>query len=74
MGVLLSAEEYKCNLAVCRAEETTDTWHIVTNMDSKKAVREYKKRFIIEEKNKAARIYSLFRSGLIWFNRCYDSE
>jgi len=47
--VLLSAEEYGCNLAVCKAEESEDTWYLVTNMDSKKAVREYKKRFIIEE-------------------------
>jgi hypothetical protein len=48
-GVLLSAAKYKCNIAVCKAEESDDTWYIVTNMDSKKAVREYKKRFIIEE-------------------------
>ncbi len=45
--VLLSAEEYRCNLAVCKAEESEDTWYLVTNMDSKQAVREYKKRFII---------------------------
>lgn len=25
-------------------------------------------------KNKMARIYSLFSSGIIWFNRCYDSN
>lgn len=132
-GVLLSAAEYKCNLAVCRAEESEDTWYLATNMDSKEAVREYKKRFIIEEmfrdlkangfdmegtwtedivyfknlylclsiaytwmvilgadcyknkkskiigstkklKNKIVRIYSLFTSGLKWFNRCYDSN
>lgn len=131
--VLLGAEEYKCNLAVCKAEESEDTWYIITNMDSKKAVREYKKRFIIEEmfrdlkssgfnmedtwtqsliyfenlylclciaytwmvilgadcsknkkskiigatkklKNKTCRIYSLFRSGLTWFNRCYCED
>nr|WP_297428609.1 transposase [Clostridium sp.] len=48
-GVLLTAEKYKCNLAVCRAEDSDDTWYLVTNMDSKYAVMEYKKRFIIEE-------------------------
>lgn len=48
-GVLLSTEEYRCNIAVCKAEESEDTWYLATNMDSKKAVREYKKRFIIEE-------------------------
>ncbi|WP_368489032.1 transposase [Clostridium sp. BJN0013] len=132
-GVFLSAEEYECNIAVCKAEGSEDTWYLATNMDSKKALREYKKRFIIEEmfrdlksngfhvegtwtenivylknlylclsiaytwiiilgadcsknkksriigatkkiKNKVTRIYSLFRSGLTWFNRCYDSS
>lgn len=48
-GVLLSTEEYRCNIAVCKAEESEDTWYLATNMDSKKAVREYKKRFIVEE-------------------------
>ncbi|AGK96083.1 IS4 family transposase [Clostridium pasteurianum] len=132
-GILLSAEKYRCNLAVCKAEEAADTWYIVTNLDSKNAVNEYKKRFIIEEmfrdlkssgfnmedtwtnsliyfenlylclciaytwmiilgadcsknkkskiigatkkiRNKIVRIYSLFSSGLTWFNRCYDSN
>lgn len=131
--VLLSAGEYVCNLAVCKAEEAEDTWYLATNMSSKMAVNEYKKRFDIEEmfrdlkssgfnmegtwtknvvyfenlylclciaytwmivlgadcsknkkskiigvtkkiKNKVVRIYSLFRSGLAWFNRCYDSD
>jgi hypothetical protein len=131
--VLLTAEKYKCNLAVCRAEDSDDTWYLATNMDSKYAVMEYKKRFIIEEmfkdlksngfniegtwtesiiyfrnlylcvsmaytwmivlgadcsknkkskiigatkniKNKVVRIYSLFTSGMKWFNRCYDSS
>lgn len=48
-GVLLSVEEYRCNLAVCRAEDSEDTWYLATNIDTKKAVNEYKKRFIIEE-------------------------
>lgn len=132
-GVLLSTEEYKCNLAVCKAEDSQDTWYLATNMNSKQAVNEYKKRFQIEEmfrdlksngfnmedtwtediiyfenlylclsiaytwmiilgadcsknkkskiigatkkiKNKIVRIYSLFSSGLTWFNRCYDSD
>ena len=116
-----------------KAEESEDTWYLITNMDSKQAIREYKKRFIIEEmfrdlksngfdmegtwtedimyfknlylclsiaytwmiilgadcsknkkskligatkklKNKVVRIYSLFSSGMKWFNRCYDSD
>lgn len=48
-GVLLSGKKYKCNLAVCKAEESEDTWYVATNLDSKLAVTEYKKRFIIEE-------------------------
>lgn len=132
-NVLLSAKEYNCNLAVCKAEDSEDTWYIASNMDSKKCILEYKKRFIIEEmfrdlksngfrmegtwtestvyfknlylclciaytwmiilgadcsknkkskiigatkkiKNKVVRIYSLFSSGLKWFNRCYGSN
>lgn len=46
--VLLCAQKYKCNIAVCKAEETEDTWYLSTNMDSKRAVNEYKKRFDIE--------------------------
>lgn len=132
-GVYLSAEKYKCNLAVCKAESSEDAWYLITNMDSKRAVNEYKKRFDIEEmfrdlksngfnmegtwtnskvyfenlylclciaytwivvlgadcsknkksklisatkkiKNKVIRIYSLFKSGLTWFNRCYCAD
>lgn len=132
-NVLLTEKEYTCNLAVCRAEASEDTWYLVTNMNVKNAVNEYKKRFEIEEmfrdlksngfnmestwtkdivyfenlylclciaytwmiilgadcsknkkskiigatkkiKNKIVRIYSLFSSGLAWFNRCYDSD
>lgn len=131
--ILLSKKEYKCNLAVCRAVDSEDTWYLATNMNPSKAVKEYKKRFDIEEmfrdlksngfnmedtwtesityfenlylclciaytwmiilgadcsknkkskiigttkkiKNKMTRIYSLFSSGIIWFNRCYDSN
>ncbi|WP_146005357.1 hypothetical protein [Haloimpatiens massiliensis] len=46
---MLSTEKSTCNLAVCKAEESEDIWYLATNMDSKKAVRKYKKRFIIEE-------------------------
>lgn len=43
-GILLTAEKYKCNLAVCKAEDSDDTWYLATNMDSKYAAREYKKK------------------------------
>ncbi len=132
-GVLLGKKEYKCNLAVCKAVDSEDTWYLATNMNSRDAVYEYKKRFNIEEmfrdlksygfnmedtwtesikyfenlylclciaytwmiilgadcsknkkskiigatkkiKNDVVRIYSLFSSGLAWFNRCYDAN
>ena len=132
-GVLLTEKEYKCNIAVCRAVDSEDTWYLATNMNSRNAVIEYKKRFDIEEmfrdlkscgfnmentwaenikyfenlylclciaytwmiilgadcsknkksniigatkkiKNKVIRIYSLFSSGITWFNRCYDAD
>ena len=44
-----SDEKYKCNLAVSIYENSDDVWYLATNMDSKYAVKEYKKRFIIEE-------------------------
>lgn len=130
--VYLTAKKCKCNLAVCKDKDSEDAWYLITNMDSKKAVIEYKKRFDIEEmfrdlksngfnmegtwtnsqyfenlylclciaytwmivlgadcsknkkskiigatkkiKNKIVRVYSLFSSGLTWFNRCYDSD
>lgn len=39
----------KFNSVLLSAEESEDTWYLVTNLDSKKSVNEYKKRFIIEE-------------------------
>lgn len=47
--ILLSQKKYKCNLAVCRAVDSDDTWYLATNMNASKAVKEYKKRFDIEE-------------------------
>lgn len=32
--ILLSKKEYKCNLAVCRAVDSEDTWYLATNMNS----------------------------------------
>jgi hypothetical protein len=75
-GVLLSAEKYKCNLAVCKAEESEDTWYLATNMDSKKAVREYKKRFIIEEmfrdlKSNGFDMESTWTENIMYFKNLY---
>jgi hypothetical protein len=47
--VLLTEKEYKCNIAVCKAVDSEDTWYLATNMNSRNAVNEYKKRFDIEE-------------------------
>jgi hypothetical protein len=131
-NIKLTAQNYVCSIAVCRAEGADDTWFIANNLEKPLAIREYKKRFDIEEmfkdfkaggfnledtwtyniqyartlylciciaycwmitlgsscskdkKNKIigatkalkgnqVRIYSLFRSGIKWFNRCYNS-
>ena len=131
--VLLTDEKYECNLGVSLAEDD-DVWYVATNMKPKKGIREYQKRFDIEElfrdlksngfnmedswsegltyfknlylclsiayswliilgkvctknkKNKelgtirinkngkSIRIYSLFRTGLKWFKRCYNDD
>lgn len=130
--VRLTAQNYVCNMAVCKAENADDTWFIANNLEQPLAIREYKKRFDIEEmfkdfkaggfnlegtwtddiyyartlylciciaycwmitlgtsctkdkknkligatktlKGKQVRIYSLFRSGVKWFKRCYNS-
>lgn len=131
-NIKLTAEAYMCNMAVCKDKDADDVWYIANNLDEPTAIREYKKRFDIEEmfkdfkgggfniektwceniqyirmlylcvsiaycwmitlgtscskdkknkiigatktlKGKKVRIYSLFRSGLKWFNRCYYS-
>ncbi|MCJ8174460.1 hypothetical protein [Clostridium botulinum] len=46
---MLTNQKYPCNLAVCKAVDTEDTWFIINNLDDKDAIREYKKRFDIEE-------------------------
>jgi mRNA-degrading endonuclease RelE of RelBE toxin-antitoxin system len=46
--VLLTSEKYECNLGVSLAEDG-DVWYIATNMSPKQGIREYKKRFDIEE-------------------------
>lgn len=131
-NIKLTAESYISNMAVCKDQDADDVWYIANNLDEPTAIREYKKRFDIEEmfkdfngggfniektwceniqyirmlylcvsitycwmitlgtscskdkKNKIigavknlngkkVRIYSLFRCGLKWFNRCYYS-
>lgn len=132
-NVLLTRENYKCNLGVAWDEEGDEVWYIATNMSPKRAIREYATRFRIEEmfrdmksngfnmeetwteellyfknlylciciaytfivtlgkwctkckknkiigatkkvKGKTNRVYSLFKSGLKWFNKCYYSS
>jgi hypothetical protein len=75
-GVLLSATEYRCNLAVCKAEYAGDTWYLITNMDSKNAVREYKKRFIIEEmfrdlKSNGFNMEGTWTNDIVYFKNLY---
>lgn len=74
--ILLSAANYKCNLAVCKAENSEDTWYLITNMDSKNAVREYKKRFIIEEifrdlKSNGFNMEGTWTEDIVYFKNLY---
>lgn len=55
--VELTKCEYKCNLSVCRKQDKQDTWYIANNLDKAQAIREYKKRFEIEE------MFKDFKSG-----------
>lgn len=48
-NILLTNQKYPCNLAVCKDIDADDTWFIINNLDNKDAIREYKKRFDIEE-------------------------
>ena len=132
-NIKLTAQNYICNMAVCKAIDAEDTWFIANNLNKSLAIREYKKRFQIEEmfkdfksggfnlestwsmdihyirmlylcisiayswiitlgvsckkdkknkiisvtknlKGQQVRIYSLFRSGVKWFKRCYYSS
>ena len=48
-NIKLTAKNYECNVAVCRAEGSHDTWFIANDLEKSLAIREYKKRFDIEE-------------------------
>ena len=48
-NVKLTTQEYICNMAVCKAQEAKDVWFIANNIYEPYAIREYKKRFDIEE-------------------------
>jgi hypothetical protein len=75
-NILLSIKKYKCNLAVCKTEDSEDAWYLLTNMDSKQSVREYKKRFIIEEifrdlKSNGFRMESTWTENIVYFQNLY---
>ena len=48
-NVKLTTQEYVCNMAVCKAQDAEDVWFIANNIYEPYAIREYKKRFDIEE-------------------------
>jgi len=48
-NIKLTAQEYICNMAVCKADDAEDVWFIANNLSGPYAIREYKKRFDIEE-------------------------
>lgn len=71
-GTLTEDIIYFKNLYLCLS--TAYTWMIMLGADCS----QNKKSKIIgttkKLKNKVVRIYSLFSSGIKWFNRCYDSS
>ena len=48
-NIKLTAQEYICNIAVCKSQDAEDVWFIANNLSAPYAIREYKKRFDIEE-------------------------
>ena len=56
-NIKLTAQEYVCNMAVWTAEDSEDVWFIDNNISEPYAIREYKKRFNIEE------MFRDFKSG-----------
>ncbi|MCS6130346.1 transposase [Clostridium botulinum] len=48
-NIKLTAQEYICNMAICKAQDAVDVWFIANNLSEPYAIREYKKRFDIEE-------------------------
>ncbi|WP_315078169.1 hypothetical protein [uncultured Clostridium sp.] len=47
--IKLTSKKYNCNMAVCKEVNADDTWYIANNINKPIAIREYKKRFDIEE-------------------------
>lgn len=56
-NIKLTAAKYICNMAVCKSEDADDVWFIASNISEPYAIREYKKRFDIEE------MFKDFKSG-----------
>ncbi len=66
-NIKLTSKNYVCSMAVHRAKDSDDIWFITNNLKQPFAIREYKKRFDIEE------MFRDFKSGVKWFKRCYYS-
>ena len=45
-NIKLTAQEYICNMAVCKAQDAEDVWFIANNLSEPYAIREYKKDLI----------------------------
>lgn len=56
-NVELTTQKYICNMSVCKAADADEVWYIANNFDEAIAIREYKKRFDIEE------MFKDFKSG-----------
>jgi hypothetical protein len=73
--VLLTEEEYECSLGVSQSNDK-GIWYIATNMDPKRAIKDYEKRFHIEEtfrdlKSNGFNMEDCWSEGLIYFKNLY---
>lgn len=73
--VLLTEKKYECNMGVALAEDN-DVWYIATNMKPTKAIKEYQKRFDIEEtfrdlKSNGFSMEDSWSKGITYFKNLY---
>ena len=46
-NIKLTAQEYICNMVVCKAQDAEDVWFIANNLSKPYAIRKYKKNTLL---------------------------
>ena len=75
--ILLYDDQYKTNIVLSKYNDTTDPWIIVTNGDSKRAIKDYSYRFggiesiFKKQKSNGFRIESTVNASLKYFTSMY---